>query len=377
MEVAAILSYEEFLSLEKDWKYIIEKSDSDNIFISWEWYSLWMKHFHSNKKILILKVRDKGEIIGIAPFMLEEGNLFTLRKSVIRFLSDDMMADYMDFVILRDNKEVIKEIFSFLIGENSWGRIDLKRITEYSPNFNALKEVLAEIDYPFLIRVDCVSPVVEIGGVWEDYHKSLAKNFKKDIRNSLNRLHRLGEVCFEEGNKHSLDLFFKGLCEMHKKSQKNKPGISIFESQSNRDFLYELDKIHEGIDISVLKVNDRIIACQYALKYHGIISGWITTFDTKYSRNSPGNLLMMNLIKMSFSEGYKKFDFMIGDEWYKLRFAKKTFNNYEIKIYEKNLFYKLDMIKIKVRNYFRDVKNKHAFLQMVWLKLSKIDYCNI
>jgi CelD/BcsL family acetyltransferase involved in cellulose biosynthesis len=57
-------------TLEQEWKDLAEKTD--NIFASWEWASLWWRHFGADRRPLIVACRSPHDdrLVGILPLYL-------------------------------------------------------------------------------------------------------------------------------------------------------------------------------------------------------------------------------------------------------------------------------------------------------------------
>ena len=56
-------------SLANKWNNILSQSESDSIFLTWEWVFNWWQVYGSGKQLRVLVVRDQHEdIVAIAPF---------------------------------------------------------------------------------------------------------------------------------------------------------------------------------------------------------------------------------------------------------------------------------------------------------------------
>lgn len=377
MQVEVVSTYEDLLKLKSGWKFIFEKGQTNSPSISWEFFSLWWKHYGNDQKMLILLVRDGAAIIGIAPLMSIKGNFLTLRTPVIRFLSDDTAADYMDFLVLYNNREVVRTILNFLVKLENWGRIDLRRIPGCSPNLEEIKTVCRNLGYPYMVKIDCVSPIVKIEGKWDDFYHRLSKGLRQDIRTTLNKLRIMGEIRFEVSEGNNLKIALDALFNFHKDRQIHKPGRSIFESEKNRNFILDLTFTfaEKGwVEVSTLKLDNRIISVVLGHKANRVFYYCTPAFDYSFSKYSLGKLHIFYLLKNCFEQGYDKFDFTIGDEPYKLRWANDSIENYEIKVYKNELFYKLDMLKSSLRNYLKHLKTKSILLENAWKRITKIKW---
>ena len=165
--------------------------------------------------------------------------------------------------------------------------------------------------------------------------------------------------------------------EIHRERQAFKIGESIFETQSKREFYFDLASTfieREWADISTLKVNNRRISFVFALRYNGVFYYWIPTFNPEYSKYSPGKVHIRYLIEKSFKESDREFDFLIGDEPYKLRWAKNTKRNYEIRIYRNSFVQKLDYLRIRLRVTLKGIKDKYGLLERLWVNISKVKF---
>ena len=72
MSIQIIKTKDEFCGLREVWNQLLSRSDSDTIFLTWEWLSSWWEAYTGPTDDLhIIVVRDQGgQITGIAPFFL-------------------------------------------------------------------------------------------------------------------------------------------------------------------------------------------------------------------------------------------------------------------------------------------------------------------
>lgn len=373
MKISIASTYNDLLELKDEWENIFKKSGTGNIFASWEWCSLWWKHFGKQHELIVLIVKDGNETIGIAPMMISKGDCPAFSETVISFIGGDI-TDYMDFVICRDNKEAIKAILNFLVTFNKWGKVDLKRIPDSSSNLTLLKECISGLRQPSMFRESSINPFVEIDGTWDDYYKSMSKGMRQDIRTTLNKLKLVGEVNFvtydADTYKEALDALF----ELHRMRQDYKLGQSLFDTQHSRDFFYDLAPafIKSGwVDITALTINNRVISIAFALKYAGVFYYWIPAFDTEFIKYSLSKVHIQNLLKSCFEQNCREFDFMRGDEEYKFKWTNAVHKSYDVRIYRNNLYFNMDTLRAASRNYLKELYSKHPFVRKLMVKVSK------
>ena len=70
MEIQLLQTEEDFRRIKTEWDNLLEKSDNQSIFLTWEWLYHWWMHFKVGKELFILTVRNKetNEMMGIACF---------------------------------------------------------------------------------------------------------------------------------------------------------------------------------------------------------------------------------------------------------------------------------------------------------------------
>jgi CelD/BcsL family acetyltransferase involved in cellulose biosynthesis len=62
---------------------------------------------------------------------------------------------------------------------------------------------------------------------------------------------------------------------------------------------------------------------------------FLTAYDHSFSRLSPGNMLVAALVDYGFSRGYDEFDFMRGEESYKLLWTSKSRQSHRLWIWRR------------------------------------------
>lgn len=72
---------------------------------------------------------------------------------------------------------------------------------------------------------------------------------------------------------------------------------------------------------SVVELDGRAVAFHYGFEYGGALIWYKPSFDLSYSAQSPGLLLIRELIRDSLEQGREEVDFTIGGESFKSRFA--------------------------------------------------------
>ena len=89
------------------------------------------------------------------------------------------------------------------------------------------------------------------------------------------------------------------------------------------------------IRVAVMESDDRLIAWHLMFCCGGKLWGYLTAYDLEYSRLSPGSMSLPAIVNYGFSRGYTEYDFLRGEEAYKLRWATGSHQSYRLLIWNR------------------------------------------
>src|SRR2546430_11975570 len=100
MRVELIEDPDRFRSLRGEWHGLLEQSTSDCPFLTWEWLHTWWTHFAGGRKLCLLAVRDRGDLIGLAPLAVSPWRVTHFRPfHALAFLGTGSVgSDYPDLI---------------------------------------------------------------------------------------------------------------------------------------------------------------------------------------------------------------------------------------------------------------------------------------
>jgi len=93
MRIIEINSVDEFKSIRGTWNDLLAKGRDKNIFLTWEWLFEWWEHFNENKKLKILMIEDRDDIIAIIPLLCSTYRTFLISYSVVENIGLNL-SDY-------------------------------------------------------------------------------------------------------------------------------------------------------------------------------------------------------------------------------------------------------------------------------------------
>src|SRR5690348_7529075 len=123
------IDQEEFDLLQEEWNQLLGQSLSDNVFLRWEWIHTWWKVFqNTNRKLFVVTARRDGQLVGAAPFYIEERGL--MRTRYLKLCSDELAPDYLDMIAEKGKEaEVTQALGAYLVNRaNQWDVIVLDNL---------------------------------------------------------------------------------------------------------------------------------------------------------------------------------------------------------------------------------------------------------
>ncbi|MBS7646617.1 GNAT family N-acetyltransferase [Candidatus Bathyarchaeota archaeon] len=315
MKIIEVNNYQDFLSLKNEWANLLEKCDH-TVFSTWEWLSTWWKYFGSDKKLILLLATKNDEIIGIAPLMYSTRKVLGFNEGKIAFIGTPH-TDYNDFIIADERNECIRLFIEYLKKlPEKWSYIELSEIPENSKSLPILSKLSNTL------KASSVCPYKPLPKSIDAFRASLSRNMKRNLRRYMEKAKKEFEVEFSDYSKvesciEGMHLLFK----LHQKEWTSKGYPGVFANINLRNFHLEIAKIFAGrrwLGLFLLKLSGRPAAVVYGFKDQRKFYGYLSGFDPIYSKYSVGNLLIAHVIEKCIEEGLSEFDFMRGDEKYKV-----------------------------------------------------------
>ncbi len=367
MRANVISSLDDLENYKNEWAKLYSTFKGGNPFLSWEWNNLWIKNNINDENIRIVIIYSQDMVVAIAPFLL--------KNKIISFLADPFFADYSDILLNGDTERIIDKIFESITQLNGWKSIDLSSIPGTSTNFQSI--VKAADKYIPYTESECmnINPFIDTDGRFSHYFKSRKKSIRSEMvrtRNILNDNYKSWEFISAESMHKKLDIY-SALVSFHLDRQFDKVGTSIFHSKENIDFFKDLicnESIEWKLDLSAIKVNGEYVSASISIIDKGIYYYWIPSFDKTFPKGSIGNFHLMLILEKCFESEIKRFDFMGGDENYKMKWTDTSYKNYKILGFKAFYLKFFNNVKKNIMNYLKRYKN-NRILKPLWVKISK------
>jgi CelD/BcsL family acetyltransferase involved in cellulose biosynthesis len=310
----------------EDWNGLLAKGQTNTVNLTWEWQKSWWEAFGKGRLMLIL-VKCKSTPIALAPFFSDQGMLCNLcPEDAIDMVGDIGEAAVLD-LILSTAMEAVDEFIGFR----------MHFIPESSDTPARFRQSAERLGLSFHEEYRIPSPFLDIRS---DREHAVSMTRKKSLRRHENFFLREGGLevdhmqMAEEILPH-LDDFF----HQHTKRRSVTDAPSLFEDEAQRNYYRELTSTLSDtgwLRFTRIGWRGTPIAFHYGLSYKGRYLYGIPSFDLSFAEHSPGEVLLKRVMEEAIEEGADSFDFGIGDEAYKYRFANGSLDLVTFGLYPSN-----------------------------------------
>lgn len=294
-----------------DWDRLLAQSHTQTPFLHSSWLQAWSKIYGTCNPICFLSVLHCGELVA-ATALYDYG-------SHIGF-AGKTGADYGDVLVHTAlTKPDVDCCLAYLFDEIEAMRGTSRVILEKVPSGSVLMDYASDEYGYFLVPRD----IFVTSGL--SMSAADTRINKKSLKRHSNRLHRIGEVSFTTHTQSQhilplLDEFF----DMHRRRWSKQGNSSIFSNEQSKQFYRALTKelTKSGIlYFSVLRLDQRMIAAHFGYVFSNHFFWYKPAFEIELAKLSPGEVLLRELMLEMKSREIEYFDFTIGEEAFKARFA--------------------------------------------------------
>lgn len=341
--IEEITDINKFHGLREPWDGLLEKSVDNNIFLTWEWLYYWWKNHGDTKKLKILLIKDKENIIGIAPLMQTKYRFGIFSFDLIENICG-AKTDYGGIILTQKHTEAVEALLHWLIKTIQKKRNTFLRIW-HIPEDNALLSLFRE-QYPsfsesisYRERRVSTCPYINLPDTWEEYLHTLKNNSRNNLRRKVKSLHQHVVELKTSHGESCLNSQLESLFSLHQKRWKQNINPSKFNNSKERDFYRDVSNAFQRkgwLNLSVLDLDGISVSVAWCFNYNNKLSYMTCAFDPDYSEKSVGTVHLIKLIESAIQSRLKKFDFLKGREEYKFRWARNATNNIQITLIKKS-----------------------------------------
>ena len=315
-EVQVGRSFEDFLALGAEWDQLLAHSSADTIFLTSAWLRAWLETYGQGSNLLIPQIRRNGKLIAAAAFRERHG--------IIEFAGLGP-SDYLDLVVSADLDEETAQHAIETVLRSAQGAVSgfryflLNRVPLVNGTLARLNAGLSHYHATLLGSV--LAPSMDMSAAPEKLQKKSLRRHERDLL-------RQGSVDTETFTRADeilprLNEFF----DQHIRRWQGTPYPSLFHDATARAFYEAVTRQLDAsgwLQFTQIRLDGRLVAAHFGFFHGGRFIWYKPCYEPALSKSSPGEVLIKRLIEGAQAAGANEFDFTIGEEAFKMRFATKT-----------------------------------------------------
>ena len=298
---------------QEGWNELAIQNTSYSIFITYQWQKIWWENFGRGQLLLIAAIYNE-KIIAIAPLFADSGMIF---------FTGSGGSDYLDFLGNVEAPDVLEGILNFAKEQvTDFIGFRFYHISENSVSNKLLFDFAGKNNWNIYDDHELSAPMLEITKFPELASAAIRKKslqrhdawFRKNGKLVVEHFHRSEEI------RPYLNEFFNQ--HIHRWSAT--PFPSLFLNPQQQLFYKQLsEKLSETGWLRFTRIawNGQSIAFHFGFNFRNNFLWYKPSFNIQLAKKSPGEVLLLHLISKALEEEAAIFDFGIGDEAFKSRFA--------------------------------------------------------
>ncbi len=317
-------------TLEHAWTRLAATSRIAGMFATQDWHDRWMQHIaHDAFPSVVLSIGEAGHVRGIAPFCRQTYRDLKMSVPAVRFSGREVVSgDYLDWLCEPEDRDAVAaDMLHALDAELDAGRMAiLGEIVQGSHTDRVLQTWVEERGYKTRIQEARRCPYFELPRDFDEYLGSLKSKFRGAVRRKTRRLLEAVEFVALTDREQVAD-HLPHLYRLHAMRWQDRGEAGTFSRPGFREFLNDFVRnAPESVEprLYLLRDKDEYFGALMVFHCHGYTAmhyqgGWNPA--SEHMKHSPGIVLTARAIASAIEAELQTFDFLRGDEPYKLDFG--------------------------------------------------------
>jgi CelD/BcsL family acetyltransferase involved in cellulose biosynthesis len=302
---------------ETGWNRLVERCRAPVPFATWQFQTAWFRAFAPGPLHLLAAQDGAGEWAGILPLY----ETSTADGPVLRLVGGTDVADYLDLIALAGREEEVWKAMLPALADLPWRSVDLRPVPAASATPGLVASLAASAGLACRVDVEDRCPLIDLPETWDGYLAGLSGKDRHELRRKLRRA-EAGQPRVEVARTPAaMAVLMDGFVALHRRS---KVGKARFMDDSMEAFFRELGSLWAAAGLAalwMLWLEERPAAALFCLEQAGSVSLYNSGFDPEARALSPGVVLIARTIEDAIARGFRRYDFLRGEEPYKYGFG--------------------------------------------------------
>ena len=315
-------------SVEPDaWDALLAASRLRSPFLSWTWQQHWAAVFAAERRLDVRRVVDaEGGLVAVLP-------LYEAAPGVLELVGGADVSDYLDLLARAGQEEAAwSALMQSRAGERE--RWVLHAVPAASPTVRALPALAGSCSLATTVELEERCPVLALPSSWDAYLATLSSKHRHELTRKIRRFEREvpdGRVVAVDGAD-DVAARLGAFLALHRASRVGK--AKFMDERMEAFFRAAIPALaaRQGVRLWLLEAAGEPIASFICLEWDGTIALYNSGFAPARAALSPGLVLLSHVIRDAIARRRRRFDFLRGEERYKLEFEPQLEDVFKVEI---------------------------------------------
>jgi CelD/BcsL family acetyltransferase involved in cellulose biosynthesis len=296
------------------WDSLLAVSRLRSPFLSWTWQAHWAAVFAADRRLDVRRVDADGELVAVLP-------LYEATPGTLELIGGADVSDYLDLLVRAGHEE---EAWTALLQSRAAERDRwlLHAVPAASPTVRLLPALSGSCSLTATVEREERCPVLSLPSSWDAYLASLSGKHRHELTRKIRRFER--EV--PDGHVVSVDTAadvaarLGDFLALHRASRAGK--AKFMDARMETFFRAAIPALaaRDGVRLWLLEAGAEPIAAFICLEWDDTVGLYNSGFAPGRAALSPGLVLLSHVIRDAITRRRRRFDFLRGEERYKLEF---------------------------------------------------------
>ncbi len=328
-EISLVEGLEGVVGLAPEWRALVEDSITDEVYgAPWifsrpEWHLAWLEAYGSACRPRLIAARAEGRLVGLLPMALTRGRYVDFFSTYLEPMTG-YFADYQTPVLAKGCEAALEPMLDTAF-QGAEGQVLLWRNLPLThPEARRIPDYFAARGWP-VVTEKSVCPYLRLSGNYAKVEKRWKSNLRQDVRRRRRKL--AGSLSLEVIERaEDVPAWLEDLFAMHQRKWLSESQPSEFANQTHQDYYRILARnlFGKGLHLSSLLLDGRRVSLHYGFLSEGWFYFYKPAYDKEFASMSPTKVHVSMLMELGCANGWRGFDFLQGDEPYKLQWASES-----------------------------------------------------
>jgi CelD/BcsL family acetyltransferase involved in cellulose biosynthesis len=315
------------------WDGLLGRSGTGGPFMTWAWHRAWACGSDADEvesaRVVVLR-SAAGELEALFPFRVYRTRFRRVPVVALGWAIGDLGCP--DYLELPASPEADLDALVGALEDVPWDVIVLSNVAEGASNLDRFSAACERRGWKARRTALWRCPYLELPDSWDAYLASFSQHRRHEIRRMERKLRRERKVALTDYEPGRIEDGWRHLTRLHALRW---GGNGVLRERAwerlHRSFASWLAECHQ-LWLTTLDVDGRPVAACYGFSFGDTVYYYQTGWDPLWARDNVAMILRAAMIRRAIERGYRRFDFLRGEEPYKLVWTSTARVCYELVI---------------------------------------------